>query len=413
MKYKQLLIISFGSILEWYDLSLYGILIKQLSSTFYPLLTNESSTHIVYLFFAISLIFRPIGGLIFGYIGDTRGYAYSINLSIFLVGLTSIITGIIPSYSTIGYWGLILLISCRVLQSSFSGSQLAGLITYASSNNEINSKKHQNFFTCLVYSSSAVGALLAAIVAALVVKLFGTSSLSWRIPFLLTLPIVIIYYNLIKPHINLYKSHEYSTISFKSSLIKIFKNEYFKIITLGLLIACSGSLYYILFFYLIHYMEVILHFSEFYVSIINCSSLFLSIIAYIIGGYIADKIANKFTLTFFFLVIFIFCIISMFNKQNHAFLFCIWLMLAVICYSCCVSSFLLVFTKSFHYSIRMSACSAVINLGGIICGTSPLIANLLVSHNAQYLMYYIIIICILIMLLLFMVQLKNKEYSYY
>ena len=74
-----------GSIIEWYDLSLYGLMIIEFSNTFFPVSVHSRSLDIIYASFAISFMLRPIGGLIFGYIGDIKGYVYSINLSFFLL----------------------------------------------------------------------------------------------------------------------------------------------------------------------------------------------------------------------------------------------------------------------------------------------------------------------------------------
>ena len=375
-------------------------MIIEFSNTFFPVSVHSRSLDIIYASFAISFMLRPIGGLIFGYIGDIKGYVYSINLSFFFVALVSTVTALIPGHATIGYFGLIIIILCRFLHNLFSASQLAGLLTYSSINIEPNQHKHQAFYTCIAYSTSVVGVLIAALVSTICIKYFGESptnkTLAWRLPFLLTLPFVLIYYALIKRVFNDNKSiPKTSFVSFRFTMRKLFKEEYNKLIPFIILVACSGSLYYIIFIYLINYMETILHFSKSDSFSINTSSIALSIIAYPICGILTDKFKNTLSLVLFFLYSFIVCIIFLFINQHNFTMFWIILMFSVFAYCGSVSVYLLLLTYTFETSIKMSACSLAFNIGGIISGSAPFFAHMIVKKSPEFFLYYILILSII------------------
>ena len=99
---KDFIKTSLGNMLEWYDFSLYAFFALRMSQSFFPNFSPFISLLLAFLTFGVSFIGRPIGSLIFGYIGDRIGKHYSVNLAIWCMAVPTIIIGLLPTYSQIG-----------------------------------------------------------------------------------------------------------------------------------------------------------------------------------------------------------------------------------------------------------------------------------------------------------------------
>lgn len=170
-----------GNTLEFYDFALYGALAGIFTKLFFP---NSDPVSTLFLngvgVFSIGLIARPLGGLIFGYIGDRYSRRLALSLSMYLMAIPSLIITFIPTYEMIGVLAPILLVSARVLQGFCTGGEYNGAAIFAL---EHQPKEHKGLVSGMMTASSASGLLLATIVS----YIFTTNTFpewAWRIPFL-------------------------------------------------------------------------------------------------------------------------------------------------------------------------------------------------------------------------------------
>jgi MHS family proline/betaine transporter-like MFS transporter len=176
---------SLGTILEWYDFSLYAYLVSVLSKVFFPNNDYLTSIMMAYSVFTIGFVVRPLGAILFGHLGDRVGRKKTLMISIILMASTTCLIGLLPTYNQVGLLAPILLISLRVVQGLAIGGEAIGAGSFVIES--IGSEK-RGLLTSLVWASSGIGILLSAVVVSTTTNILTNDELhvwGWRIPFLL------------------------------------------------------------------------------------------------------------------------------------------------------------------------------------------------------------------------------------
>lgn len=179
----SMLIAATGTIVEWFDYSLFFYVSTALSETFYPGMSN--SLVLVLATGAVGFLFRPLGAVVFGHIGDTRGRTVALVTSAGLMAIAMLGIALMPGYATIGIWGGIGVLALRALAGFSVGAEYTGIMVYLM---ESAAPKRRGFVASWASANSEVGALLAVGSAALVTALVGSEGLTewgWRLPFFL------------------------------------------------------------------------------------------------------------------------------------------------------------------------------------------------------------------------------------
>lgn len=174
-----------GNILEWYDFALFGFFSDIIADIFFPPSSGTSSIIKSFAVFSGAFIMRPVGGLLFGWIGDVYGRKVALMLSIFLMALPTFLMGCLPTYNQVGEWAVALLILVRLLQGLSVGGQLVSSLVYTCDNHR---PRYWGFFASLVMATAGCGTLLGSIAASILRSTLTQEQLEswgWRIPFLL------------------------------------------------------------------------------------------------------------------------------------------------------------------------------------------------------------------------------------
>jgi MFS family permease len=178
------LLASLGSIIEYYDFVVYGMMASYLSAVFFPPQNPATAVLQTFLIFAVGYLARPVGGAVIGVIGDRFGRRPAFLLSTTLMALSTLMIALLPSYDTLGIYTVLLLVFFRILQGLSFGGELPGAMTIVA---EFSPDHRQGRKTSLVLASTSLGALLASGVLYLIsANLNQTEILSWgwRLPFL-------------------------------------------------------------------------------------------------------------------------------------------------------------------------------------------------------------------------------------
>lgn len=181
-----------GSALEWYDFFIYGtaaaLVFNQL---FFPKLAPLIGTLAAFATFGVGFFARPFGGAFFGHLGDRYGRKPILIATLLLVGIGTMLIGLLPTYDAIGVWAPILLVLLRLIQGFGAGAEYGGAVVFAV---EFAPKERRGFFGSWAPMGVSVGNLLAAGVFAVVSTLPKAEFLAWgwRIPFLLSIVVVAI-----------------------------------------------------------------------------------------------------------------------------------------------------------------------------------------------------------------------------
>jgi MFS transporter, MHS family, proline/betaine transporter len=182
---KAIYAATIGNVMEWYDFGVFGYLAGSLALNFFPKGDPAAALLNTFLVFGVGLVFRPLGGIIIGRMGDTRGRKPALVLTILLMAAGTVIIGVLPSYSSIGVMAPVLLLLARLLQGFSTGGEWGGATAFMA---EWSVEGKRGFYTSLQQMSVAGGSLLGVGLAALLTSLIGSDAINewgWRIPFLL------------------------------------------------------------------------------------------------------------------------------------------------------------------------------------------------------------------------------------
>lgn len=181
---KAIYAATIGNVMEWYDFGVFGYLAGALALNFFPKDDPSSALLNTFIVFGVGLIFRPLGGIVIGRMGDTRGRKPALVLTILLMALGTVIIGVLPTYASIGVAAPILLLLARLLQGFSTGGEWGGATAFMA---EWSQEGRRGFYTSLQQMSVAGGGLLGSGFAALLTSLLGPEGMNdwgWRIPFL-------------------------------------------------------------------------------------------------------------------------------------------------------------------------------------------------------------------------------------
>lgn len=181
---------SLGTLIEWYDFYIFGSLATIIGAKLFPADAGASALINTLAIFAAGFIVRPFGALVFGRLGDLIGRKYTFLLTLVLMGGSTFLIGLIPSYSTIGYAAPILVLILRLVQGLALGGEYGGAATYVA---EHAAQGRRGFFTSWIQTTATGGLFLSLGIIVLTKNLIGSEDFAawgWRVPFLLSILLV-------------------------------------------------------------------------------------------------------------------------------------------------------------------------------------------------------------------------------
>ncbi len=177
---------SLGTVFEWYDFYIYGTLAAFFGKLFFPADNPTTGFLSSLALFGVGFSVRPFGALVFGRIGDLVGRKYTFLITITVMGLSTALVGVLPTYERIGYWAPIILVFLRLAQGLALGGEYGGAATYVA---EHAPHGKRGAFTSWIQTTATVGLLLSL---GVILGLRQTMSpenfaaWGWRIPFLVS-----------------------------------------------------------------------------------------------------------------------------------------------------------------------------------------------------------------------------------
>ena len=177
---------SLGTVFEWYDFYLYGSLAAIISKQFFSAVNPTAAFIFALLAFAAGFAVRPFGALVFGRLGDLVGRKHTFLITIVIMGISTTLVGILPSYARIGIAAPVVLILLRLLQGLALGGEYGGAATYIA---EHAPHGKRGAYTSWIQTTATIGLLLSLLVILGCRIVLGTEAFEawgWRIPFLLS-----------------------------------------------------------------------------------------------------------------------------------------------------------------------------------------------------------------------------------
>jgi MFS family permease len=175
---------SLGTVFEWYDFYLYGSLAAIIAKQFFSALDAGSAFIFALLAFAAGFIVRPFGAIFFGRLGDMIGRKYTFLVTILIMGTSTFIVGILPSYASIGVAAPVILIALRMLQGLALGGEYGGAATYVA---EHSPQGKRGAYTAWIQTTATLGLFLSLMVILGTQTVLGATAFAewgWRVPFI-------------------------------------------------------------------------------------------------------------------------------------------------------------------------------------------------------------------------------------
>jgi MFS family permease len=289
---------SLGTVFEWYDFYLYGSLAAIIARQFFSGLDPTSAYIFALLAFAAGFLVRPFGAIFFGRIGDMIGRKYTFLVTILIMGASTFIVGLLPSYASIGMAAPVILIALRMLQGLALGGEYGGAATYVA---EHAPHGKRGAYTSWIQTTATLGLFLSLLVILGVRNLLGEKDFGdwgWRIPFLLSIILlgVSVWIRLSLNESPAFQKMKSEGRTSKAPLAESFGDwKNLKIVILALLGLTAGQavVWYCGQFYALFFLTTIAKVDVTTANLLIAASLLIGTPFFIVFGTLSDKIGRK------------------------------------------------------------------------------------------------------------------------
>jgi MHS family proline/betaine transporter-like MFS transporter len=374
--------ILIGTILEWYDFALLGLMTPIISNLFFPSKSAFISMMAAFSVFASGFLVRPIGGIIFGHIGDKRGRRIALSKTIIWMAIPTTCIGLLPIFETIGILAPLLLILLRLIQGIASSGEYPGAMCYLT---EIAPPTHKGLWGSLSVFGTVGGLLLGSLLNLLLSSILTPEQIiswGWRIPFLMGFPLGIVgwylRYKVKESGVFISEKSKLKTPSFP--IHELIKFNYKNLSKAILLFSLGPISFYLGFVYIDAYL-INTHRVDLHTAMMdNTLSSLLLVLFVPLFGYLSDilnrkiiMLAGAICLLLFFYPIFILFFSGSYGLLLGQSLLAILIAMYVGPIAATANEFFSTFT-------RFSGISIALNLGAALFGgTCPLLATYLVK----------------------------------
>ena len=376
---------SCGTLIEWYDFYLYGVLAGFFGTHFFPGDMKQGFLYSLGIFWT-GFVVRPFGAVIFGHLGDLIGRKYTFMLTLGLMGLATFLVGCLPTYDSIGWLAPALLVGCRLVQGLALGGEYGGAATYVAEHAPDGSR---GFYTSWIQTTATMG-IVMALLAILAFRVgLGDQAFSdygWRFPFLLSAVLVILsgYIRLKLAESPLFArlkeqgktSHNPARDTYASG-----RNRGLMLLALFGFTAPEGVVWYTSQFYALAYMQTVLMIPYVTVYVVMAFALLLGAPFFLFWGWLSDRVGRRGIMTSGFLL----AVLSywpvftwMGEFKDNPVLLCILVWYMVILVTMVYGPIAAFLVELFPARIRYSSMSLPYHVGnGIFGGGVPFIATFL------------------------------------
>jgi MFS family permease len=289
---------SLGTVFEWYDFYLYGLLASVISSQFFSGVNEVTGFIFALAAFAAGFAVRPFGALVFGRLGDLVGRKHTFLITMGIMGGSTFAVGLLPNYATAGVLAPVLLLALRLLQGLALGGEYGGAATYVAENSP---QGKRGFFTSFIQTTATLGLFGALIVVIVTRTNLGEDAFKawgWRIPFLISVILlgISLWIRLQLSESPVFVKMKNLGTTSKAPLTEAFGRwPNLKIVLISLLGAVMGQavVWYTGQFYALFFLERTLKVDGATTNIMTAIALVLATPGFVFFGWLSDKIGRK------------------------------------------------------------------------------------------------------------------------
>lgn len=362
-----------GSFIEFYDYSVFHVLLVYFSPLFFPGTNHNASLLAGLAVYGVGFIGRPLGGILFGRIGDLRGRRAALMMTIGLMGLCTALIGLLPSHAAIGLAAPVLLVILRFGQGLSAGSEIMGSVTLVI---ETAPASRRGFLASMTPLGMASGALFGSAIAASASALLSPTemhSYGWRIAFLLVVPLTLIAFLLRRrvedspEFAELARSHHTAKAPLREALIPNWRQM---LLASAVAITVNGPASAATFF--IPYLVGTRGLSFAAVAMVNSIACAITLLAPPVAGLMTDRLGNRSMLALVFAAFFVLAFPIMWLIGTTDNLLVLGLILTL---NLALSQFIAVPAWSyiaalFPANVRYTGSTLAANVGSVLVGSS-------------------------------------------
>jgi len=288
---------SLGTVFEWYDFYLYGSLAAIISKQFFSGVNETTGFIFALLAFAAGFFVRPFGALVFGRLGDLVGRKYTFLITIVIMGLSTALVGVLPSYAKIGVAAPIILVALRLLQGLALGGEYGGAATYVAEHAPPNKR---GLYTSWIQTTATLGLFLSLLVILLCRWAFGTEfdDFYWRVPFWVSilLLVVSVYIRMQLSESPVFQEMKAAGTTSKAPFTESFLRwGNLRMVILALLGATAGQavVWYCGQFYALFYLTQVMKIEAQPANLLIAAALLIATPFFVVFGRLSDRIGRK------------------------------------------------------------------------------------------------------------------------
>ena len=289
---------SLGTIFEWYDFYLYGLLATVISAQFFSGVNETTGFILALAAFAAGFAVRPFGAILFGRIGDLVGRKNTFLVTMGIMGLSTFLVGLLPSYASIGVAAPVLLVVLRLLQGLALGGEYGGAATYVA---EHAPEGRRGLYTSFIQTTATLGLFAALLVVIGIRSAIGEEAFAqwgWRVPFLISILLLglSLWIRLQLEESPVFREMKEAGEGSKAPLTEAFGRWVnLRIVIIALVGAVAGQavVWYAGQFYALFFLEKTLKVDGATANILIAIALALATPFFIFFGWLSDKVGRK------------------------------------------------------------------------------------------------------------------------
>lgn len=393
-----------GNFVEWYDFAIYGFVAVIISDQFFPSADPTASLLATFAVFAISFFMRPVGGLIFGAIGDKIGRRGTLSITIMMMAAATTLIGLLPSYATIGVFAPILLIVARCIQGIAAGGEYAGAASFVVEHSPMSRRGFiSSFLSCTTFFAFAAGALLTSLLTA-VLGDDAFASWGWRLAFLLSAPLGLIglYLRLRieeTPAFLLVKERQQTA---QAPISEAVQTQGGRMVTACVFFFAAVVMSYLLVGYVPTYLVNTLELDAETARFSNAAAIVVLVILFPLFGLLSDRVGRKPVMLLACVLLIVATVPGFLLIREGSFgLVLLGQCLLVLPIAAANPMNTLIMTELFPTRVRYTSAAISYNVANMLVGgTAPFVATLLVSQTGSNLApgYYAVALGVLSLL---------------
>ncbi len=289
---------SLGTVFEWYDFYLYGLLATYISAQFFSGVNETTGFILALAAFAAGFAVRPFGALVFGRIGDLVGRKNTFLVTMGIMGLSTFAVGLLPSYATIGVAAPFILVALRLLQGLALGGEYGGAATYVAEHAPQNKR---GLYTSWIQTTATLGLFAALLVVIGLRTAMGEATFAawgWRLPFLISMVLLAVsmWIRMQLSESPVFQKMKDEGTASKAPLTEAFArwgNVRWVIVALFGAVAGQAVVWYTGQFYALFYLEKMLRVDGATANVMIAAALAIGTPFFVIFGWLSDRIGRK------------------------------------------------------------------------------------------------------------------------